>query len=679
MEVALWDTETNGLLEPQEGKTVATKMHCFGMELGGKWWSCSDAPEFQAVSGGMTLDVTLPSGQVLKDVYHCTIQEGLRALEGADLRVAHNGQSYDERVTRKLFPWWKPRGNQIDTLIMSRTLYPDIYKQGPNTHKVPGMLKSRHSVEAWGYRLGEKKNKGFDPGDWQTWSWDMQTYMLQDIVSLKVIWTWLMAQKPSMDALRREHDFAAIINRQVSWGFTVDYAKLLKLSSDVETVKAKLEVELVETFGEWWEGGSPTRVKTTRRVKVPGHPDVTMARYGSTGKRLPKDYVGPPLCTYEEGAVYTPIKRVEFSPGSRDHVSKILEQRYGWKPTRFTKTGKPQVDDEVLRALNYPEAPLLADYFAAVKVGGFVSAGKNAWLKLVQEEGTEWRMHGQVITIGTYTFRCSHFLPNMGQIPTRDPTWGHRCRELFITRKGFGLAGADGSGMQLRLLAHHLAKYDGGIFAKVVSEADPHAYMRDTVGTDLMGEGDEGRAKGKTLNYALVFGGGDRKLGSIIAPHASEAEQKRLGRLVKERLAERFGALDMLKADLKTRVEARGNIVGLDGRKAPCAKAHTALSTLLQMGEKIVMSEALIIFDRWMQDAGYTPGVDDCGRAWPDAADYEFTANVHDEFQADVREHALEDYQRLALLCVAEAGRRLGVNCPLKSDVKVGASWKDTH
>lgn len=678
MLTALWDTETNGLLNPQEGKTVATKMHCFGMLLGDQWWSCCDAPEFQPLWGKF-LDVELPSGMILKGVYHASIQEGLRALETADLRVAHNGQDYDERVTRKLYPWWNPKGEQIDTLIISRVLYPDIFKQGPNTFKVPRMLKRRHSVEAWGYRLGEKKNKGFDPGDWQTWSWDMQTYMLQDVVSLKTIWTWMMAQKPPMAALRTEHDFARIIARQVSWGFTVDYAAMLKLAADVEIIKAKLEAELIDTFGEWWEGGQPTRVKATRRVKVLGHPDVTMPRYGSTGKRLPKDYVGPPLCVYEEGAVYTPIKRVEFSPGSRDHVSKLLSQRYGWKPTRFTKTGKPQVDDEVLRALNYPEAPLLADYFAAVKVGGFVSAGQNAWLKLVHEEDGEHRMHGQVITIGTYTFRCSHFKPNMGQIPTRDPTWGHRCRSLFVHRKGFTMAGADGSGMQLRLLAHHLARYDGGLFAKVVSEADPHAYMRDTVGTDLMGEGDEGRGKGKTLNYALVFGGGDRKLGSIVKPHASEAEQKRIGRIVKERLAERFGALDQLKADLKEFVERKGYVIGLDGRKAPCNKAHTALSTLLQMGEKIVMANALIIFDAEMQALGYKPGVDDMGVANPKGADYEFCANVHDEFQADVRPSALEDYERLALLCVAEAGRRLGVKCPLKSDVKVGASWKDTH
>jgi hypothetical protein len=563
---------------------------------------------------------------------------------------------------------------------MSRLVYPSIYKDGPNTHKLPGQLKTRHSVEAWGYRLGEKKDKGFAAGDWQTFSWDMLLYMMQDVVVLERIFKWLMFQKPSMEAVRNEHEFAAIIRRQECWGFTFDYGKALSLQADLQTKIATLEADLIETFGEWWAPDKVVTVKASRKVKLPDFPDVTIRRFGTKGNEL-KPYVGPPTCDYSEGATYTPIERVEFNPGSRDHVRLMLGQRYGWKPKKFTEKGTPQIDDDVLRALDYPEAPKLADYYAAKKVSGYVSEGKKAWLQVAYEEPPEYRMHGSVNTMGTYTFRCSHMDPNCGQIPSRDPYYGHLCRSLFTARTGFDLVGFDGSGMQLRALAHYLSRWDGGAYIKVFTDGvDPHGFMRDTIGVDLMGEGDEGRAHGKTMNYALTFGGGDKKLGSIVRPHAKDSMKASIGQEVKKRMLPVFGtAFDDLKAALRDRVEDSRTLVGLDGRIAHVAKPHAALATLLQMFEAVVMKKALIVFDQSLQAEGLRPGVDAAGIPHPDQADYEFCANVHDEAQADVRPQHRDLYSRLALACVPEAGRLLKVKCPLKADVKIGRNWSATH
>jgi DNA polymerase-1 len=682
--LALWDSETNGLLRHRDPAKVASKVHCIGFKIGADWWACMD--DFSVVPigirPGVVTDITLPNGNVLKGVRIATIQEGLRELEKADVRVAHNGQDFDERIVRKFYPWWEPQGESVilDTLLLSRLVYPSIFKDGPNTHKLPGQLKVRHSVEAWGYRLGEKKDKGFDAGDWQTFSWDMLLYMMQDVVVLERIFKWLMHQKPNPAAVRNEHDFAAIIRRQEAWGFTFDYPNALKLQADLQTKIAALEADLVDTFGEWWQPGKTTRVKATRRVKLPEYPDVTIPRVSKAGKPL-KPYVGPPVCIFEEGATFTPIERVEFNPGSRDHVRLMLGQRYGWKPKKFTDKGTPQIDDDVLRALDYPEAPKLADYYAAKKISGYVTEGKKAWLMVAHEEADAHRMHGSVNTIGTYTFRCSHMDPNCGQIPSRDPEYGHRCRELYMARPGFRLVGFDGSGMQLRGLAHYLHQWDGGAYVKVFEDGiDPHGFMRDTIGLDLMGEGEAGRKNGKTMNYALTFGGGDKKLGSIVRPHAKESMQADIGREVKRRMLPVFGtAFDDLKGALRERVEARGNLVGLDGRIARVAKPHAALATLLQMFEAVVMKKALILMDQSLQANGLRPGVDGAGLVHPELADYEFCANVHDEAQADVRPQHVDLYTRLALECVPEAGRQLRVKCPLKSDVKVGSTWADTH
>jgi DNA polymerase-1 len=651
--IAFWDTETNGLLKE------ATKMHCLGIIFSdGRTMNCAD------------IDGYTP------------IRAGLSELSRADIRVSHNGLDFDERVARKLYPDWRPKGRPLDTLIISRLLFPIISRQGPNTHKLPGQLKTRHSLEAWGYRLGEKKDKEFDAGDWQTWSPEMSDYMMQDVKVLVKLWKYLNLQKPSQEAVLLEHDFAAIILRQEAWGFTFDMEKALHLQAELTEKVARLEGELIETYGEWWEPGKVQTPKADRSVKLEGmgFKDVTIPRFGVSGKPL-RPYVGPPKCHFTEGAPFTPIKRVQFQPGSRDHVRKMLAMRHGWKPSKFTDKGAPIVDDEVLRALDYPEAPKLADFYAANKILGYVSAGSKAWITTaVREDDGQARQHGRVQTIGTYTYRCSHSNPNMGQIPSRGE-YGHACRELFIARRGFTLVGFDGSGMQLRLLAHYLHRWDKGVYAGVFERGeDPHGFMRDSIGVDLMGPGDEGRKKGKTLNYALCFGGGERKLGSIIRPHAPDAEKISLGKLVKERMLPVFGtAFDDLKSALKAAVEENGYITGLDGRRAWCAKPHAALATLLQMGEAVVMKKSLVIFVGWLHGDGLIEGVDGAAKVLADHAAFGFCANVHDEVQADVRPEFLERYTNHASRCVAEAGRQLRVKCPLESDVKSGSSWADTH
>lgn len=70
----------------------------------------------------------------------------------------HNVVDYDIPVIKKLFPRWSTKAKIIDTMVIARAAYPDIksidyglFRQG----KLPGQLIGRHSLESWGYRLGE--------------------------------------------------------------------------------------------------------------------------------------------------------------------------------------------------------------------------------------------------------------------------------------------------------------------------------------------------------------------------------------------------------------------------------------------------------------------------------------------------------------------------------------------
>lgn len=741
MKVAIWDIESNGLLIHKREKdgTVTPPMdrvHCVAiimleMEASGK---------FEVTRKVSAADQRgYHKGSEDRGWERMSIVDSLEVLAEADIRVAHNGQDFDERAIRKIYPWWKPKEGStvLDTLLLSRLIYPDIAKRGPNGHKLFSFEKKMHSLEAWGKRLGE--HKGDYKGGWATWSESMQVYMEQDAEVLVVLFRWLWGQKPATTAVQLEHQFAAVIRRLESRGIAFDIDKAHDLLAELNIKEAYLETSLINAFGEWWEFGKKANAKADtlkegakwddeddedeedleaqaerkkawlsaaeygeviiptvgRAVKMVGFPDITVPRFSdATGKEL-KPYVGPPKMTYTQGWPYTPIKRVQFNPSSRTHIWKRLMVMYGWEPIKFTPGGKktppaPKVDEDVLRGLPYPEADLLAEYFLVLKRIGQLATGQKGWLKVVREtedaQGNKlYRIHGRINTCGAATGRCTHSDPNLAQVPKNSAAvrdypdspelHGNRFRDLFIPGPGYVMGGFDGAALELRMYGHYLTPFDGGEYSRIVSEGrtedgtDPHSWMRtEIIGEDIIGAGDVGRDRSKTVVYADLFGAGDLKRGSIVIPKASDREKIEMGKLIKARIEERFRAKSLLQAAIEEAVKERHYLVGLDGRLLYVRKVHASLNTLLQSAGAIVMKKALVILDRDLQRVGMIPG-----------QHYEFTLNVHDEAQAEVLPDFIDTYREHATQSLPKAGKALNVLCPLKADAKFGASWAHTH
>lgn len=753
-QLAFYDSETNGLLQPKLDKGVLTppmnKVHCLAILL--REHGKPDRRISAADQPGYAKNVWAGDGQgehrpnIVRGWERMGIVDALRILEQADIRIAFNGQGFDEGplVNGKLdpglgaiplaYPWveFKDGSYLIDPLILSRLIYPDILKSGPNGHKLLPFQKGQHNLKAWGLRLGV--HKGDYSGGWETWTEDMQGYMEQDVEVLVAVFQWLMAQKPSAESSAIEHEFAGIIRRQERRGVAFDHDKANILLGELRSRQQSLEAELIEAFGEWWaygkaanssakdtftleddedeedeavqderrkaweqreEWGAVVVPTVTRRVKLVGLPDVTLTRFSEkTGKPL-KAYVGPPLSEITQGHAYTPIKRIQFNPGSRAHIFTRLIAKYAWQPSKFTKGGKnsppqPKVDDDILRGLSYPEAQRLADYYLVAKRIGQLAEGKKAWMKTVREtelpNGTRlFRIHGRMITNGAVTGRCTHMDPNMSQVPKNTAAekvcafpevQGYRCRDLFVATPPYGLVGFDGAGLELRMCAHYMWPWDNGAYADIISQGkkedgtDPHSWMRtEIIGEDIIGKGEAGRDNAKTTIYAIFYGGGDEKVGSIILPTASTKEKRELGGEVKEKIFSRFEALGKLRGAIEEAVESRGHLLGLDGRVLRVRKAHAALNTLLQSAGAIVMKKTLIVLDAELRAIGLRP-----------TTDYEFVLNIHDEAQAEVLPDHYPEYRRLALAAHPTAGKLLRVLCPLKAEVSpLAHSWKETH
>lgn len=159
------------------------------------------------------------------------------------------------------------------------------------------------------------------------------------------------------------------------------------------------------------------------------------------------------------------------------------------------------------------------------------------------------------------------------------------------------------------MLADRLWRYDNGAYAQIALEGDVHTVNMHAAGLD-------NRDDSKTFFYAFCYGAGPGKLGSIKAPKASEAEQRRLGLGLKASFLAKIPAFKSLLDDIADQVDRRQYLVGLDGRRLPLRSAHAGLNTQLQSDGAVLMKKALVILNEELTNRF--------------AGRIAFLANVHD-------------------------------------------------
>ena len=161
----MFDLETNGLLND------ATRIHCIALH-----WSEQNITESFNDERYAASPKELPMGT------H-SITTALSWLETADVLVGHNIIGFDIPIIKRLYPWFNPSGIIVDTLLLSRLYHPNLLnidKKRKWKH-MPLQLWGRHSLEAYGYRLGEYKGNFGKTTDWKEWSQSMQDYCIQDV------------------------------------------------------------------------------------------------------------------------------------------------------------------------------------------------------------------------------------------------------------------------------------------------------------------------------------------------------------------------------------------------------------------------------------------------------------------------------------------------------------------
>lgn len=663
------------------------------------------------------------------DKDHDPIFRGIKLLNEASLLIGHNILGFDNPFIRKMsakFTNWNTI-ESFDTIVASKLVFANIatidggqVKAG----KLPKKLVGNHGLKAWGYRLGKFKGeygeRFKDESDedymervWANYSPEMADYCEQDVlVNVELYWKLqerIAKNSVPTKALKVEHDFARLISRQERHGVFFNTEDALELEEElrVESAKAmdKLNVDYKPKYfvdkpakaQEHWIPCSiedaGTLSKTVRTNKKTGVEEVTyqngygakykfidnmlheQVRFSKMNRRskieVPtKDGGTKSIMSTNviKGAMYTNIKLTSFSPTSGTHIIRWLKDMFDWVPTEFTDKGNPKTDGDTLAVLTFAGMKSLQRFQMLGKRLSQLADGKGALLKKYVE-GTN-RIHGRCDTLGAVSRRCTHSSPNLAQIPANRAEYGERFRGLFTVPKGYRLVGADGSGLELRTLAHYLWYFDDGEYAKVVLDGDIHSKNQEDAGLPT-------RDNAKTFIYAFLYGAGAMKLGEIILPNGTGAEKEKAGKAIKKKFMKANPAIAGLVKDVKEAGGKRKFVVDLDGNKLYIRSEHSAPNLLLQSCGAIVMKYWLVEVDRVLQEMGYE-NTDDV-RHTNRKHDYEFVLNVHDESQIEVKEGSEQDVARVCEEAFMTVGKELGMNILIEGEAKIGMSWAETH
>ena len=546
------------------------------------------------------------------------IVNGLAFLTSADKLIGHNIIGYDLPAIKKIHNIDLSEGRAIvDTLVLSRLFNPT--------------REGGHSLESWGYRIGLQKIEHTDFGEYTP---EMLTYCRNDAVLNAKMFNNLKSESRgfSRQSVVLEHETLKIIADQREQGFLLDIRTTSLLEAELTDRLKDVEREVQKTF-------RPKQIKT---IIIP-HFTKTGALskmgqiQGSTKKtRLTQE-------EYEDVATKRKTVRMEevpFNLGSRKQIGEYLID-FGWKPKKFTPTGQPIVDESTLSKItDIPEATLIAEYLLLQKR----IAQVKSWLKEVCEDD---RVRGFVNPNGTITGRMTHNSPNMAQVPSLGSPYGKECRACWTVPDGYKLLGIDASGLELRMLAHYMKDED---FKNEILHGDIHSANQRLAGL-------ESRNQAKTFIYALLYGAGDEKLGSVVGGN------KRDGKKLRKHFFDNLPAFKHLK-DSVGRAASKGFLKGLDGRKLYVRYEHAALNTLLQSAGAIVMKQAMINLNELIK---------------LNTLDAHFVCNVHDEWQLEVKESVAESTGQLGVDAIIKAGEGLELFCPLDGEYKIGDNWSETH
>jgi DNA polymerase I-like protein with 3'-5' exonuclease and polymerase domains len=342
------------------------------------------------------------------------------------------------------------------------------------------------------------------------------------------------------------------------------------------------------------------------------------------------------------------IPRVDVWSG--DSIARAFDAAGAEYPR--TEAGNPSFRKEWLAACEHPLAK------AVLAVRTYEKAANPFVESFILGMHHNGRIHCQFNPLrsdeyGTVSGRFSSSLPNLQQIPSRDPILGPLLRSLFIPEEGCKWQRGDHSQIEYRLLVHYL-KGRGADALRAQYKTDPTTNFHRL--TQKMVEEQTGvkldYVPAKSFNFGLVYGMGKAKIKRSLG----------VDDLIAERLYDAyFEALPSVKGAyngaqrLATRRGYIKTILGRRRRFHDGEGAHKALNACLQGGAADILKKGMV----------------DCYHAGVFNATGYPHLTIHDELDWSCgpgSEAAFAEAKRIMEQCVP-------LQVPLIFEMSTGANW----
>jgi len=542
--------------------------------------------------------------------YHTRADTFNKLIINYDKLVGHNLLSFDVPVLNKLWQSNIPLSKIEDTLILSSLFNPD--------------REGKHSLKSWGERLGLGK---LEYKDFDSFDKDMLEYCVNDVEITHKTYEYLVGTEKrdfSDKSIALEHKIRYVINKQQEHGFYLNTEKAHKLMMEIQNKAQDIEDNLLRKVS--------LRTKFIKEVKPKIKKDGTRSNVGLK-KYNSEDIVGP----------FSAFEYEKFNLASPKQIIERLN-KYGWKPVEFTPKGSPKISEKNLQTIS-PSAPEEVKRLAEWKMLKTRAKTIESWLDVVDKDS---RVHGRVLTMGAVTGRMVHAEPNMANIVASNKPYGAECRACWtVPSNDYVLVGMDAKGLELRMLANYMKDKK---YIHEVLEGDPHTYNQKLAELPT-------RAAAKTFIYAMIYGAGDQKIGSIVNGTSTD------GRNMRQRFLSNLPKLDTLIESVQGYSE-RGYIRGIDGRRIVIRRPYAALNTLLQGGGAVCCKQWSIFLDEEIEKREL--------KAY-------LVNTIHDEQQYEVHKDHAEELVDIADSCMLKVSDYFDMQIPLNADAKIGGTWQETH
>ena len=308
--------------------------------------------------------------------------------------------------------------------------------------------------------------------------------------SCRTYWEGAEAQ-PAQPAQPAIEKIAAIKGRKAKAAVEAKYRK----SDGVQTRPARDAVEAIEAVPGVRAKKAQDAVEAKDAVLDCYHDDA-----GLCGEHIH-------TCKLEH--VSGPFTRIQWSNydlGSNNQVLEYLQRYTSWVHTEVTDKGNPKLTEDSFDSIGSDKLGItlknyIIDKSRRTNIKNFKDPSKG-WVNKIRPDG---RITPINHTMGTPTARSRH--SNLVNVPSGSARWGKEMRQCWTAYEGGKMVGADASGLEMRILAHVM---DDPTCTSEIVEGDIHTVIWDLI-SDFVGS----RGATKPVEYALIYGAGDDKLGSL--------------------------------------------------------------------------------------------------------------------------------------------------------------------